>query len=658
MQKKKEEQKSKTEYLAVNTIRMLGVCAIEKANSGHPGIVLSAAPMMYELFVNHLNYSPEYPIYFNRDRFILSAGHASALLYATQLVCGYKTLTMEDLKNFRQINSKTPGHPENTVLESIEVSTGPLGQGIAMAVGMAIAEQKLANELNVYNKLINHYTYCLFGDGDLEEGVSTEAISMAGHLKLNKLIMLYDSNDVQLDGRVTDSTSLDVKKYFLSHGWKYLIVKDGNNLKEIKFALQKAKLSTKPTMIEVKTRIGYGCDLENTNLVHGSPLNKEQIEKLKKNLNYDYDDFLIPAVVKKMTNKITKKVERKINRFNTNLTNLERLDLDLYNLALKIVNNQASTFDYSWYDTEVFSSKDATRNICGKALQPIALNNPMLLVGSADLSSSTKVKVENSPAIASSNFNGQNINYGVREFAMAAINNGIVAHGGCRAVGSTFLSFSDYCKAAIRLAAINHFPTINIFSHDSITVGEDGPTHQPIEQIWSLRLIPNHTVFRPCSTSDMLVAWEYAMNSKKTPTTIITSRSAFQQINVSKTIAVKGAYVIYNSKTKHDLTIYATGSEVDVAIEVAKKIEKKLVRVVAINSFELFKQQSDDYKKTIFDKKKKISIEFGSTTPWYKYVDYAVGIDEFGHSGKPNDVIAKMELTVTEITKKIQNFIK
>lgn len=657
--KQKELNKQKTENLAVNTIRVLGVNAIAKANSGHPGIVLSAAPMMYEIFANHLNYSPDYPIYFNRDRFILSAGHGSALLYATMLVCGYKTITMEDLKDFRQIGSKTPGHPENTILKSVEVSTGPLGQGIAMAVGMAIAEKKLANELNVYNKLISHHTYCLFGDGDLQEGVATEAIAMAGHMKLKKLIMLYDSNDVQLDGRVSDSTSLDVKKYFLAHNWNYQIVKDGNNLKEIRAKLKLAKLSSKPTVIEVKTRIGYGSELENTHLVHGSPLNKEQIDKLKKNLNYDYDDFLIPTVVKNLTSGIVSKVEKKINKFNTNLTNLERLDLNLYNLALKIINDQATNFDYSWFESETLPQKDATRNIVGKALQPIALNNPLLIAGSADLTSSTKIKVENSPALTADNFNGQNINYGVREFAMAAINNGIVAHGGCRAIGSTFLSFSDYCKAAIRLAAINEFPSINVFSHDSVTVGEDGPTHQPIEQVWSLRLIPNHTLFRPCSAIDVLVAWDYALNSKKTPTTIITSRSAFQQVNVSRQIASKGGYVIYeNVKSKHDITLYATGSEVEIAIEVAKRLKTKNIRVVAINSLELLNLQTEDYKKSIFDKKKKISIEFGCTAPWYKYVDYAIGIDQFGYSGKPNDVLNKLGLSIDEITKKVQGFIK
>lgn len=639
------------ENLAVNTLRVLSASAITKAKSGHPGIALGAAPILYELFVNQMNVCPKYTDYYNRDRFVLSAGHASALLYATMLLCGFKAPTMDDLKNFRQLGSNTAGHPEPELLDGIEVCSGPLGQGIAMAVGLAIASKKMANLVNnQQHRLVNNYTYCLFGDGCFQEGISYEAFAIAGRLKLDNLIMIYDFNKIQLDGEVSKTTEIDVKKYFKSLGWETVTATQKLDSLHKAFAL--AKLSHKPTVIICKTTIGYGCELEGTNKVHGSPLTEEQLSNLKKNLKFDYPDFTIPEELNQIPEYVNKRVEDEINKFNTKLQELEKEDLDRYALTIDLIQKQDFHFNIKWFDQFKVAEKEATRNIAGEVLQTIAQYNPNLIVSIADLSSSTKIGLKHSEHIHAKSWKGQNLDCGVREFAMGAINNGISAFGGTKAIGSTFMSFSDYNKAAIRLAAISKIPSINVYSHDSITVGEDGPTHQPIEQLWTLRLIPNHYVFRPCSTIDTIVAFEKAIKSKKTPTSIITSRAAFSQINVDYETASKGGYVIYKPEQDHQITIYATGSEVELAINVAKKLNKP-TRVVAINSLELLKEQDRDYLNSIFDNSKKVSIEFGVTTPWYKYVDLAIGVDQFGMSAKPNDIIKKLHLTADDIAEKI-----
>ncbi len=650
----------KTATTTVNTIRMLGVNAISKAASGHPGIVLGAAPIMYELFFNHLNISPTYYNYFNRDRFVLSAGHGSALLYATLLVSGYKTLTMVDLKNFRQIGAKTAGHPENILIDGIEVSSGPLGQGVAMAVGMAIAETKIANTTDSTD-LFDHYTYCLFGDGCFQEGIAHESFSIAGKLKLNKLIMLYDSNDIQLDGKVTDSTKINKKKYFESLGWKYILISDAENTNAIGKAITKAKLSNKPTVIECKTIIGFGSSLAGSNLVHGSPLSKKQLNELKIKLNYDYEDFFIPSEVEKHASQINVRVDKKINKFNNILLQIEKDDIQKYNTILKIISNdEFIKFDYKWFNDLKTKSNEATRNVCGEIAKIIASKNKNLILLNADLSSSTKLAYKKSEPFSSKNYANQDINVGVREFAMGAICNGITAHGGCSCAGSTFLVFSDYNKAAIRLAAVSHLPSINVYSHDSITVGEDGPTHQPIEQIWNLRSIPNHVVFRPTSYIDMIVAWEFAITNTQSPTSIITSRSNFDMFEVDYKMAKNGAYEIA-IKDNHDLTIYATGSEIDLAVKVSKLIESKekiKIRIVAINSLELLSKQTPAYQQKIFDYKPKVCIEFGWTAPWFKYVDHVVGLDSFGISGKPSDVIDNFNLNEKSIASNIIKWYK
>jgi len=638
------------DQLAINTLRVLSACAITKAKSGHPGIALGAAPIMYDLFAHQMNVSPTDHKFYNRDRFVLSAGHASSLLYATMLVCGYDNITMKDLMEFRQLGSKTPGHPEPECLSSVEVSSGPLGQGIAMAVGFAIASKKVANLVNTKeHQLINNKVYCLFGDGCFEEGISYEALSIAGRLCLDNLIMIYDYNAIQLDGKVSDSTIIDTKKYFHALGWD--VLECGEEFKDIHETISKAKLAKKPVVVLCHTTIGHGSDLAGSNKSHGSPLNAEQIVNLKKNLKFDYADFTIPEQLAVLPAYVKARVDKEIKRYNKELLAIKKSNKDVYARIQNICIDQKLEFDHNWFDAKLFAKNEATRNITGSVLQTIAKYNPTLLAMIADLQSSTKIGIKESSKIVKGDWKGQNLDCGVREFAMGAIINGYTAFGGTRAIGSTFMSFSDYNKAAIRLAAISKVPAVNVYSHDSITVGEDGPTHQPIEQLWTLRHIPNHLVFRPCSTIDTIVAYEYAILSKHTPVSIITSRSNFDQINVSYTMAKHGGYVIYKPAKAHKITIYATGSEVATAIEVAKKL--KNARVVAINSLELLNKQSKEYLKTIFDNSKKVSIEFGVTTPWYKYVDLAIGVDQFGYSGKPNDVINKLGLSVDQIVQKI-----
>jgi len=637
--------------LAINTLRVLSACAITKAKSGHPGIALGAAPIMYDLFAHQMNVSPTAHEFYNRDRFVLSAGHASSLLYSTMLLCGYDNITMEDLMSFRQLGSKTPGHPEPELLNSVEVSSGPLGQGVAMAVGFAIASKKVANLVNTpKHTLINNKVYCLFGDGCFEEGISYEALSIAGRLGLDNLIMIYDYNSIQLDGKVSDSTIIDTKKYFTALGWDVLECKE--DYESVHKTLTEARSAKRPVVVLAHTTIGFGSDLAGSNKSHGSPLNAEQIINLKKNLKFDYPDFTIPVEIGDVANHVKERTDKEISRFNKELLEIKNTNPEHFAKVENICIKQQMAFDEKWFDPKTFAANEATRNIAGTVLQTIAAHNPTLMAMIADLQSSTKIGIKNSNKIIKNNWGGQNLDCGVREFAMGAMINGYAAFGGTKAIGSTFMSFSDYNKAAIRLAAISKVGAVNVYSHDSITVGEDGPTHQPIEQLWTLRHIPNHMVFRPCSTIDTIVAYEYAMLSKQTPVSIITSRSNFDQINVDYKYAKRGGYVIYHPAPDCALTIYATGSEVATAIEVAKHM-KTPTRVVAINSLELLMQQDKKYLSNIFDGSKKVSIEFGITTPWYKYVDLAIGVDQFGYSGKPNDVINKLGLSVDQIVARI-----
>ncbi|MEG2245700.1 MAG: transketolase [Malacoplasma sp.] len=642
--------------LSTDTIRILGVEAIAKANSGHPGIVLGAAPIMYALFRENIVTNPNNPNFLNRDRFVLSAGHGSALLYATMHLAGYK-ISLDDLKNFRNINSITAGHPENFLIDGIDATTGPLGQGVSLAVGMAIAETKLSSYFKKY-KLFNHYTYCLFGDGCFQEGIFHESLSIAAKLKLNKLIFLYDSNNIQLDGKVSDSTEINTKKYFDALGVNYIKVENGNDSFAISEAIKLAKTSEdKPTVIEIKTIIGYKSIYENSNKAHGNALNDAQIKELKDNLSYHNDRFEVSKNAYIDFEPLIKRGQIAENNFNRALENLKK-DSQKFSIYTDLVNKSIELNEKDFLSINT-PNLAATRNISGDIIQTIAKQNPLITLLSADISSSTKIWMKDSEAYSSTNRIGINLNAGVREFAMNGICAGITIHSGLKAMTSTFLSFADYNKAAIRLAAISKNPMISVYSHDSISVGEDGPTHQPIEQIWSLRLIPNHVLFRPCNFNETLEAFKYALASTDHPVTIITSRLEFDQIN-SKNKGNKGGYVLQSNKS-YDITLVATGSEIAVANRVSAILEKDYKvksNIVSMPSVELFMKQSLVYRNHILGNKPVISIEFGSTYPWFKVVDFAIGINKFGYSGKFADVTKKMKLTDTDIAEKIINYLE
>lgn len=644
----------------INCLRALSLDEIAEAQSGHPGIALGAATIFYTLFKYHLNICPSTPDFFNRDRFVVSAGHVSSLLYATMLCAGYKNISIKDLKNFRKLNSITAGHPEPSLIPGIEITSGPLGQGIAAAVGMAIAEKKLDRMFNVYGWLIDHYTYCFHGDGCLEEGIAYEAINIAGRLKLNKLILLYDSNKIQLDGQVVDSTCMNVRKFFHSCGWNHIYVKDGNNVSAINRAINTAKRSSKPTVIQINTVIGYGSPKAGMNTCHGSPFNKEEVKAMKKKWKYTYSPFSVPKSVESdFTEVIKKRGNYLLTKFYRELNILEAKDIKLYNLFVNAINSKFS-LDTEWFKDLQFKQEAATREIVGELVDVLAKNNPTLMVGSADVSSSTKIGSNIMVTFNdTTSYSGQRINYGVREFAMAGIINGLTAHGGIKAIGSTFLTFMDYCKPAIRLAAVGRIPSINVYSHDSITVGEDGPTHQPIEQIGSLRLIPNHYTFRPYNVTECIAALKFAINSTTSPVSIITSRGGFDKIEVSSINVDKGAYVISGSNKDYKLTIIATGSEVATAIQVQKLLKTDHInsRVVSAPCLEIFDKQTQKYIDNILGNKSVVSIEFGATGLWYKYADLAIGIDEFGCSANANSVVKKFKLTPEAIATKIKNLL-
>ena len=629
---------SSIDTLSVNALRVVGAKIITKAKSGHPGIVLGSAPILHTLFTRFININPEDDKWFDRDRFILSAGHGSCLLYELLSLSGFG-LSIDDLYNFRQKGSITPGHPEYGHTKGVEITTGPLGQGIATSVGMAIAENHMASKFNKSDiKIINHYTYVLCGDGDLQEGITQEAISLAGHLGLNKLIVLYDSNDVQLDGDVNLANTENVKGKVEAMGWNHILVKDGNDCDAIAEAIKEAQKSeTKPTMIEIKTIIGYGAPNSGESSVHGKPMPEEDVVKLIKNLEYPYgdmDDF--PSEVKEfyMTNvkergyKVCSSWNEKVNQYRISYKedykDLEKFMYDGYSL------NELDGIP-TWDKT----MQPATRDVCGKVLDYLSAKLPNIMGGSADLTASTKVKGADG-IYGQSNPLGRNIKFGVREHAMAAIANGITLHGGMRGFCSGFFVFSDYLKPAVRLAAIMHLPTVFMFSHDTVCVGEDGPTHQPIEQLTMFRSMPNTNVIRPADAKEMSAAMVYAFKNKKDPVIITSTRQGLPTLDNTKEEGLeKGGYVVYKPSKKATYTIVAAGSEVSLAIDAAKKLEEDGIyaTVVSMPSFYLFDLQSEDYKKSIIpDKSKTFALEMGSTLSWYKYANVVKGIDTFGSS--------------------------
>ncbi|AIM24999.1 transketolase [Melissococcus plutonius] len=656
----------KVDQLGVNTIRTLSIDAVQKANSGHPGLPLGAAPMAYALWTKFLKINPKtsrnWP---DRDRFVLSAGHGSAMLYSLLHLAGYD-VSMEDLKNFRQLDSKTPGHPEVHYTDGVEATTGPLGQGLAMAVGMAMAESHLAATYNQKEfSLIDHYTYALCGDGDLMEGVSQEASSLAGHLKLGKLIVLYDSNNISLDGPTSKSFTENVGARYEAYGWQHLLVKDGNNLEEIAQAITTARdEKEKPTLIEVKTIIGYGSPKAGTSSVHGAPIGAEGITAAKESFQWTYPDFTIPNEVQmRFQESINKKGEKAEATWQKMFDDYSTKFPDLAKQFIQAFSDELPENWESDLPTYEEGTSAASRITSKETIQAISKNVPAFLGGSADLSSSNNTMVTTEKDFEPTQFEGRNIWFGVREFAMACAMNGMQLHGGCRVYGGTFFVFTDYLRPAIRLAAIQKLPVTYVLTHDSVAVGEDGPTHEPVEQLASVRAMPNVQVLRPADGNETVAAWKIAMTSKETPTILILSRQNLPVIKGTKKLATsfvsKGAYVISPQKQKIPQGILiATGSEVHLAIEAQKGLADKGidVSVVSMPSFDLFEQQSQAYKDTVFPKTvtKRLAIEAAASFGWERYVGFegkTITIDHFGLSGNGNAVMNKLGFTVENIIK-------
>jgi transketolase len=656
--------------LSVTSIRTLSIDMIEKANSGHPGMPMGAAPMTYTLWTRFMNHNPKNPEWFNRDRFVLSAGHGSALLYSMLHLSGYN-LSMDDLKQFRQWGSKTPGHPEYRHTEGVEATTGPLGQGIAMAVGMAMAERHTAS---VYNKdnyeIVNHYTYSICGDGDLMEGVSAEAASLAGHLKLGRLVVLYDSNDISLDGDLNKSFSESVKERFLSYGWQYLRVEDGNNLEEIAKALEEARNDLdRPTMIEVRTVIGYGSpNRAGTSGVHGSPLGANELKLTKEAYKWTFEeDFHVPQeVYDNFKNLIVENGTKKEKEWNDLFAQYKKEYPELANQLETVLKNELPE---GWdKDVPVYSEGKAlaSRASSGEALNGIAKNLPIFIGGSADLAGSNKTMIKGTGDFAPGNYEGRNIWFGVREFAMGAAMNGIALHGGVKIFGGTFFVFSDYLRPAIRLAAIMGLPVTYVFTHDSIAVGEDGPTHEPVEQLAALRAMPGLSIIRPADGNETAAAWKLAVESTNKPTALVLTRQDLPTLKGTDQNAYegvsKGAYVVSPSERETpDALLLATGSEVSLAVEAQAALagEGIHVSVVSMPSWDRFEQQSQEYKNSVLPKnvKKRLGIEVGSSFGWHKYTGDegdVLAIDTFGASAPGEKIMEEYGFSVSNVVARVK----
>ena len=637
---------------SVNTIRVLSADGIEKAKSGHPGLPLGAAPIAYELFANHMKHNPKNPDWANRDRFILSAGHGSMLLYSLFHLFGYGDLSMDDLKSFRQLDSKTPGHPEYGHTVGVEATTGPLGAGMGMAVGMAMAEAHMAS---VFNKegydIVDHYTFVLGGDGCLMEGISSEAFSLAGTLGLSKLIVFYDSNGISIEGSTDIAFTENVVDRMKAFGFQTIEVEDGNDLAAIGKAIQEAKSDkNRPSFIKINTVIGYGAGKkQGTAGAHGEPLGSEALAALKSGFGFNPEEsFKVDADVYENFNKINEKnakIEEEWNKLFKEYANK-------YPEDAKKWDNYYSEINASLIDNDEFWAWDdapaATRNISGSIINRLKDIFPNLIGGSADLSPSNKTVMNGEGYISKDDFSGRNIHFGVREFAMTAITNGILLHGGLRAYCATFFVFSDYTKPMARLSALMNIPTIFVFTHDSIGVGEDGPTHEPIEQLAMLRSLPNFNTFRPADARETIAAWYAAMVSKSTPTAIVLTRQNLPQLDGSGKKALKGAYIIKEaSKSTPDMILIASGSEVSLAIEAAAELEKDNIstRVVSVPCMDVFEAQSREYKEEVLPKnvRNRVAIEALSSFGWDRYTGLdgrVISMNSFGASA-PQDLLFK-----------------
>lgn len=648
----------------INTIRSLSVDAIQKANSGHPGIALGSAPIAYTLWAKHLKHNPKNPKWRNRDRFILSAGHGSALLYSLLHLFGYG-LSLDDLKNFRQLDSKTPGHPEYKHTVGVEVTTGPLGQGIANAVGMAMAENHLASKFNKegYN-IVDHYTYALCGDGCLMEGVAYEAISLAGTLGLNKLIILYDSNNITIEGNTDIAFRENVCKRFEACGFDTQVVNDGNDIEAISKAIENAKKSEKPSLIEIKTLIGYGApNKAGKASAHGEPLGKDEIKAMREYLELQDEDFFVDEQVKSTMTNIQYTLEQYESCWNNLLENYKKEYKELYEEYekwheddfLKEIENDESFWNYT--------EEIATRQSSEVVLNKLAKVMPNMFGGSADLSPSNKSVMKDRGEYSKENPEGDNIHFGIREHAMTAIANGIYLHGGLRPYIAGFFVFSDYMKPSLRLSALMNLGVVSIFTHDSIGVGEDGPTHQPVEHLAGLRSIPNYTVIRPCDTNETAAAWYLAIKRKESPTGLIFTRQNTKPLGDAKK-ALKGGYVVKDCDGTPDIIIIATGSEVGISVEASEMLAKDGInaRVVSMPSFEIFEEQEQQYKDSILPKNvtKRLGVEAGSSFGWHKYIGIdgeMVSMDNFGASAPFNKLFEKYGFTTENVYNKAKMMI-
>ncbi|WP_422658070.1 transketolase [Paenibacillus sp. EC2-1] len=662
--------------LSIATIRTLAIDAIEKAKSGHPGMPMGSAPMGYQLFAKTMNHNPDQPTWINRDRFVLSAGHGSMLLYSLLHLTGYD-VSMDDLKQFRQWGSKTPGHPEFGHTAGVDATTGPLGQGVAMAVGMAMAEAHMGAVYNKDNyKVVDHFTYAICGDGDLMEGVSAEAASMAGHMKLGKLIMLYDSNDISLDGELNLAFSENVAKRFEAYGWQVLRVEDGNDLPAIEKAISEAQTDlNRPTLIEVKTVIGYGSPNKQGKGghggTHGSPLGAEEAKLTKEFYKWVYEeDFYVPEEVREHFAQVK---ERGIASYKAWEEQFAKYKAAYPELAAQFERAVSGELAEGWdKDLPKYSTEDkavSTRIASGKALNGLVEGVPNLLGGSADLESSTMTHLNDLASFTPESYEGRNVYYGVREFAMAAAMNGIALHGGLKIFGGTFFVFTDYLRPAIRLAAIMKLPVTYVLTHDSIAVGEDGPTHEPIEQLASLRIIPDLTVIRPADANETSAAWAYAAENQDRPVALVLTRQNLPILDATADNAregiKRGAYVVADAKEgKAQAQIIATGSEVQLAVKAQEALAEEgiQVRVISMPSWDLFDKQDQAYKDSVLlpDVKARLAVEMAHPFGWERYVGDKgdiLGISTFGASAPGDRVIAEYGFTVENVVSRVKALI-
>jgi transketolase len=663
----------KLQQLSVNTIRFLAVDAVQKANSGHPGMPMGCAPIAYRLYTKFMKHNPESPEWKNRDRFILSAGHGSMLLYSILHLCGYK-ISMNDLKSFRQWESITPGHPEFGLAPGVETTTGPLGQGFSNAIGMAIAQEYLGSQFNKPDiKVLDHFIYGICSDGDLMEGISHESASLAGHLKLGKIIFFYDDNGITIDGKTSLAFSENIQKRFEAYGWQTLNIDDVNDISQIDKAVEQAQKETgKPTLIITKTHIGFGSpNKQDTAAAHGSPLGDDEVKLAKKNLGWPEDkQFYIPDDVAEHFKSSKSQFTAYENDWDKNFETYKKKYPEDAEKFVKVFNND---FSDEWKKTlpaySNYSEQVATRSASGKAINELAKHLPTLIGGSADLEPSNNTYIKNSVNFSAENRNGKNFHFGIREHGMGGILNGMALYGGVIPYGGTFMVFSDYMRPSIRLASLSGVRPIYIFTHDSVGLGEDGPTHQPIEHLASLRAIPKVVVIRPADANETVQAWKAAIEHKGSPVALALTRQKIPVLDRTKYSPAenlsKGAYVLIDSQGKPEVIIMASGSEVSLAIEAYNALQNEGIktRVVSFPSWELFESQSDEYKESVLPKsvKARLSIEAGVKQGWEKYLgDYgeAISIERFGASAPYEIIFKEYGFTKEAIVEKVKRVIK